>query len=88
MFVRNGQALGSVLHSTEPGAESPEPTGAEQVATPPETVGPQLEVPKHYDQKADWVAFVVAKTADSSAPVSEEDADAMTKADLIELYGG
>ena len=47
-----------------------------------------LVAPKHYDAKADWVAFAVASTAGSEEPVSEVDADAMTKADLIELYGG
>jgi hypothetical protein len=37
--------------------------------------------------KEEWVNYVVAKTATTNEPVSVEDADAMSKADLIELYG-
>lgn len=47
-----------------------------------------LSEPKPYDAKADWVEFVVAKTANTADPVSHADADALTKAELIELYGG
>ncbi|OFB37968.1 hypothetical protein BA059_16870 [Mycolicibacterium sp. (ex Dasyatis americana)] len=48
----------------------------------------EILAPKQYASKSEWVAYVVAKTADGESPVSEEDADAMTKDDLIELYGG
>jgi hypothetical protein len=92
MFVRNGQALGSVL--AEPKArpkpqkeKAPEPV-PEPVVEPVVEATEVLEPPKHYDQKSEWVAYVVAKTKDTDKPVSEDEADAMTKSDLIELYGG
>lgn len=79
MFVRNGQALGSVLHSAALGAEPAEP---EEEPTPE----PEKDAgrPKDYDTKADWVAYAVA--VDDS--LSEEDAEAMTKAELVDKYGG
>ena len=50
--------------------------------------GGELKPPLHTALKAEWVKFVVAKTADSDKPVSAEEADALSKADLIALYGG
>lgn len=54
----------------------------------PEQDAPVLVAPKPYASKAEWVAFAVAKSASGDVQVSEEDAEAMTKDDLIELYGG
>lgn len=89
MFIRNGEVLGSVLHSAAPGADpTSEPVPDVPAVEPGVVESGEFEPPKHADSKADWVAFVVAKTADGEGPVSEEDAEAMTKADLIELYGG
>lgn len=64
----------------------PEPVIEQSAVEPVEPQAPTA--PKVYATKAEWVAFVVAKTADTENPVSEEDAEAMTKDDLIELYGG
>ncbi|WUI02104.1 hypothetical protein OHR68_09940 [Spirillospora sp. NBC_00431] len=47
----------------------------------------ELERPSVRAAKADWVAFAVSHS-DESKRLSEEDAAAMTKADLVELYGG
>lgn len=43
--------------------------------------------PPHVATKDVWVAYVVAKTANTDKPVTAEEADAMNKSDLIELYG-
>lgn len=85
MFVRNGEVLGSV--QVEPKAE-PEPQKAPEPEPTPEPEQEPQDPPKTSDTKAEWVAYVVAATADTDEPVSEEDAEAMTKAELIELYGG
>lgn len=78
MFVRNGQALGSVLHSAVPGAEPAEPeTEAEPVPEPVES-----DAPSQHDLKADWVDYAVSKGLD------RDEAEELTKAELIELYGG
>ena len=68
----------------------PEPAISQQAPVEPEppSDSPAPTAPKTYASKAEWVAFAVAKTAGSESPVSEEDAEAMTKDDLIELYGG
>ena len=90
MFVRKGEVLGSVLHSAVPGA-APAEAKAEEPETKPEpkTEQPEpLEAPKPYDTKAEWVDYVVAKTKDSASPVSEEDAKALTKDELVDKYGG
>jgi len=96
MFVRKGQALGSVLHGTDPGAEPPvelpaaeEPKGQKlemRELSSSDLEG--LERPKDYATKAEWVEFVVAKTAETEQPVSVDEADALSKNELIELYGG
>lgn len=87
MFIRNGEALGSVLHSAVPGASPPPvPAPAEEPEPQPE---PRLvERPKDHDSKADWVDYAVACTAGTDHPLSVEDASESTKAELIELYGG
>lgn len=79
MFVRNGEALGSVQH-TEPKApaEKPEQTPVEEPVEEPEV----SEVPAHSALKADWVDFAVECGA------ARDEAEALTKADLIDLYGG
>lgn len=96
MFFRNGEALGSVLHSAVPGANppkpeatkpepvpppAPEPTPVVEAETEPETVA-ELPVPKHYDTKPEWVDFAVSNGLD------RDEAEVLTKAELIELYGG
>lgn len=43
--------------------------------------------PKHTAPKAEWVDYVVLSTANSDAPVSREEAEATSKADLVALYG-
>lgn len=53
----------------------------------PEADGGELRAPAKTAPKPDWVAFVVAKTADTDSPVTVEEADQMNKSDLIELYG-
>jgi hypothetical protein len=44
--------------------------------------------PPHAALKEAWVDFVVAKTAATDKPVTAEEADALSKPELIELYGG
>lgn len=110
MFLRKGQALGSVLHSAVPEASAePEPVPEpvlDSVVRELETtdssgitvdsvgyIGDQdesveveadsgLEPPKLSASKADWVAFAVAQGVD------EVEAQALTRSELIELYGG
>lgn len=70
---------------TEPSAE-PDPGGdgplPGQVPAPGQTVpGPPLTEPSKNASKADWVGWAVVKGA------TPEDADGMTKADLIEKHG-
>ena len=89
MFVRNGEALGSVRAEPRVDPEPPETVADEPVTDSEPAPEPVLvEKPKPYDSKAEWVAYVVATTVDSESPVSEADADDLTKAELIELYGG
>jgi hypothetical protein len=60
-----------------------EPTGAGRVPAPAggPVPGPPLTQPAKNAQKADWVGWAVVQGADA------DEADAMTKADLIEKYG-
>lgn len=94
MFVRNGQVLGSVLHSAVPGASGPKSKKAKAVEPEPE-VTPEsqsetetdeqdevVDPPKPYDSKAEWVDYAVSKGA------QRDEAEELTKADLIEMYGG
>lgn len=92
MFIRNGETLGSVLHSAasrEPSTvpapvEGPEP----HPPTPHTEPSRGVERPKDYDSKAEWVLYAVASSAGTDNPVTEQDAEELTKAELIELYGG
>jgi hypothetical protein len=64
---------------TEPVTE--EPTGAGKAPAPGTQVpGPPLTEPAKSATKADWVGWAVVKGANA------EEADGMTKADLIEQY--
>jgi hypothetical protein len=59
-----------------------EPTGAGRVPDPGQQVsGPPLTEPSKSASKADWVGWAVVKGANA------EEADGMTKADLVEKYG-
>jgi hypothetical protein len=42
--------------------------------------------PERADPKATWVAYAVAITADTPAPLTEAEADAMSKAELVERF--
>lgn len=80
MFFRNGEALGSVR--TEPKVEptsDPEPRGQEDALSATST---STERPKDYDNKPEWVEYAVFKGA------SRDEAEGLTKPELIELYGG
>ena len=86
MFVRNGEALGSVR--VEPKAE-PEPQDEPEQAAPvvesePEQSAETASVarPKDYDNKPEWVDYAISKGADPA------EAEGLTKPELIELYGG
>ena len=91
MFVRKGQALGSVNYQrlaelrAETPTEEPEPEPVAEVVEPetpePETVELE-ERPKDYAPKPDWVAWAVHEGADPT------EAESLTKVELIELYGG
>lgn len=66
----------------EPDEDPEQTTGAGQVPTPGQQVtGPPLTEPGKNASKADWVGWAVVNGADA------EEADGMTKADLIEKYG-
>lgn len=43
--------------------------------------------PKPAASKAEWVGYAVAVSKSTDKPISIDDADAMTKNDLIERYG-
>lgn len=85
MFVRNGESLGSVRTAAAPKA-SPEPDPvpkADQESTPPPTPPAEsTERPKDYDNKPEWVEYAVSKGA------GRDEAEGLTKPELIELYGG
>lgn len=99
MFLRKGQALGSVnfqrlaelraerptkktVRTTEPVAEIPV-TEVQTAEPEPEPKSQEPEGrPKDYAPKPDWVAWAVTEGAD------EAEAEALTKNELIELYGG
>jgi hypothetical protein len=44
--------------------------------------------PSKRASKETWEAYVIALTADTEAPVTEDEAKAASKSDLISLYGG
>lgn len=100
MFYRNGQALGSV-NSTElkavaepkpvfkPVAPKPEPLTVPDLEPAPvpapepaaEAAPAMVARPAVTDRKAEWVDFAVAQG------VGRDEADALTKAELVELFG-
>ena len=43
--------------------------------------------PAPYASKAEWVGWAVYVTKDTDEPLSPDDAESLTKNDLIELYG-
>jgi hypothetical protein len=75
MFVRNGEALGSVQVAEPKATAEPQELESEPEASP------ELEEPKEYDSKPEWVEFAVSKGADRDE-VSE-----LTKKEIIDLYG-
>ena len=77
MFVRNGQALGSVNVAELKASAETKP----KVETKPVPEPVLVEIPKPYASKAEWVDFAVAKGADRA------EADELTKPELIDLYG-
>lgn len=79
MFVRNGEVLGSVLHSTAPEAARPQPEPLPDSS--PSPAAPPGAPPGVHDRKQDWVDYAVSRGADPG------EAESLTKVDLIELYG-
>jgi len=45
-------------------------------------------MPAPYASKAEWVGWAVHVSKDTATPLSPDDAEALTKTDLIEQYGG
>jgi hypothetical protein len=43
--------------------------------------------PKTTDSKAEWVGWAVHISQSTESPITPDDADALTKQDLIEAYG-
>lgn len=87
MFVRNGQALGSVLH-TESGAEPPEPTESPEPESPVAMAEPakvaQVEAPARggpNGTREAWAAFL-----DSQGIEYPEDPEEAGRNDLIDLW--
>lgn len=79
MFIRNGQALGSVNHAVlaVSKAERPKPPKPATISEPE----PVSEKPKEYAPKGEWVDWALEHGAD---PVEAEE---LTKQELIDLYG-
>lgn len=44
-------------------------------------------VPAPYASKKEWVSWAVHSSASTDTPLSPDDAEALTKQDLIELFG-
>lgn len=76
MFVRKGEALGSVHHERFAELQATE-SAAPETAEPAEGDGTS----KPYDPKSDWVDWAVGQGVD------RDEAEALTKNELIELYG-
>lgn len=102
MIRRNGQVLGSVfmagLNTPEPvvverARDNPAPVPPLAPLEPPDPVGDSVPasdgtgLPKHYANKPEWVDYAV-----NHAPVgkrlSVDDANELSKSELIELFGG
>lgn len=83
MFIRNGQALGSVNWEEFAQHQAAQKRPRRAAAKPPPPVEPpdDDEAPKPYDAKPDWVDFAVSKGADRG------EAESLTKTELVELYG-
>ncbi|TIH33683.1 hypothetical protein [Subtercola vilae] len=45
------------------------------------------EKPTPYASKAEWVGWSVHASQQTDSPITPDDAEALTKTDLIELYG-
>lgn len=72
-------------NSEQPGGEAGEqsdPDGAGE-----QTDGDELVEPKKTAAKPEWVAYAVAKSAQTDEPLTEEQATALTTAQLIERFG-
>jgi hypothetical protein len=90
MFVRKGEALGSIQVGVDPSEPEDEQKPESQSEQPKQESAPESkqepqqgpEAPKHADTKADWVDYAVSQGTD------REEAESLTKADLIEMYGG
>lgn len=81
---RRGYIVAAVDGEGDPLPEDEQPgDGDESAVADPEArpVGEPLPRPADYASKADWVAYAVQKGA------TEDDANAATKNDLIQLYG-
>ncbi len=88
IILPNGEAVGSINYAElaalrGEGAVQAEaaPSGAAEAA-PPEPEPETSSAPKHYDAKGEWVDYAVSQGAD------RDEAESLTKQDLIEMYGG
>ena len=93
MFYRNGQALGSVNAAELKAAAEPEPAlvVAAEPEPPVESVEPAdelpdvlvdvVDVPAVTDRKSVWVDYAITQGA------ARFEAESLTKAELVELYG-
>lgn len=71
-------------YTVEPITDAEPPEAEDSQDAEPQSVG--VERPKDYAPKPEWVAYA-ANHPDESRRLSVEDADALTKAELVELYG-
>ena len=60
----------------------------EEIGSVPAAADPALGPPQRVATKAEWVDYAVASCAGTDTPLSVEDAEAMTKAELVEQFGG
>lgn len=65
-------------------APEPDATGAGQE---PAVAGLPTERPAITDSKPEWVGWAVAESTRLGEPITPDDAEALTKTDLIERYG-
>lgn len=90
MIIAFGEAVGSgadtfapASQADEPQPAPPQPETVEAEPEPtPELEPAEVEPPKHYAAKPDWVDYAVSQGAD------RDEAENSTKDELIELYGG
>jgi hypothetical protein len=74
----NGGEAGEAIDGENAGETQP---------TDPQETESELKAPAKSASKGDWVDYAVAASKDTDSPLSEEEANALTQAQLIERFG-